>query len=300
MSLHDEGMSAEALAKRNSYEPEDTPIDWSAIDQIRADAKAGFQPAVDRAIERFDLDLEDIEVGGVECLRVMSRSGGMSNGRLMYVFGGAFIVGDPETDLPVAGALASACGVEVIAPRYRLAPEHPAPAASDDCLAVYQALAASSGRLLVAGESAGGNLGLLTVQRAIVDGLPSPAAMALLSPAVDLRTDRELYGTVVDPSLSHQRIFDVASVYPGDFALDDPAVSPLFGSMAGLPPTIMTTGTRDHLLAMTLRLFRRMRRAGIEVDCNVWPGMWHVFEFYDELPEAEESLNEIAAFLSAR
>jgi len=155
-------------------------------------------------------------------------------------------------------------------------------------------------RLLLAGESAGGNLALLTAQRALATGLPSPGALALLSPAADLRTDRELFGPVVDgdPSISHQRVLDVAGVYPGSYALDDPMVSPVLGPMEGLPPAIITTATRDLLQEMSLRLARRMRRAGVSVECNVWEGLWHVFEFYDDFPESAESLAEIASFLN--
>ena len=204
----DGGPSAEALAKRNSYLPDDEPVDFTEIAQQRIDAKAGFAAAADRAIERHSLTLSDITIGGVECLRVTSTSGGSANGRMLYIFGGGFIVGDPETDMPVIGAMAEGCGVEVIAPRYRLAPENPAPAAGDDCWAVYEAMATEPGRLLLAGESAGGNLALLTAQRAHQEQVPMASALALLSPAADLRTERELFGTVLDqdPSLRYQPV----------------------------------------------------------------------------------------------
>ncbi|MFT7474024.1 MAG: monoterpene epsilon-lactone hydrolase [Verrucomicrobiales bacterium] len=298
---NDGGMSPEALAYRNTYVPETDPIDFTTIKDVRAEAKSGFAEAVDRAIERHELELDDVVVGGIECLRIRSRRGGTANGSMLYVFGGAFIVGDPETDIPVIGALAELCGVEVIAPRYRLAPEHPAPAAGDDCFAVYRTMCADEDvRLLIAGESAGGNLALATAQAARSAGLRSPAALALLSPAADLRTERALFGPGVDadPSISYQRTLDIASVYPGALGVNDPRVSPIFGSMDGLPPTILTTGTHDLFLQMSLRLARKMRRSGIDVGCNVWPGMWHLFEFYDDFPESGESLAEIAGFLN--
>ena len=80
--------------------------------------------------------------------------------------------------------------------------------------------------------------------------------------------------------------------------LTDPSISPLFGPLEDLPPSIITTGTRDMLMPMSLRLDRQLRRAGVHVDTRVWDGFWHVFEYYDGYPEAEESLNEIAAFLN--
>ncbi len=127
-----------------------------------------------------------------------------------------------------------------------------------------------------------------------------PSAIALLSPAADIRTDRELFGTMIDqdPSLCYQQMLDLASVYPGAFSLDDPQVSPGLGSMDGLAPTIITTGSRDLLMEPSIRLANQLWRAGIDVECNVWRGLWHVFEFYDELPEAAHSLGDIVSFLN--
>ena len=114
-----------------------------------------------------------------------------------------------------------------------------------------------------------------------------------------LRTDPELFGAAIDrdPSLSHQLMLDVASVYACDVTLDDPAISPALGTMDDLPPTIITTGTYDLLMEQSLRVAQKIGAAGIDTACNVWPGLWHVFEFYDELPEAERSLRDIADFL---
>jgi len=281
--------------------PDDQPIDFGNIEVVRDKYRADFAEAAERAIVRHDLSLSEIEVGGVHCTRIVSNSGGFANGRMLYVFGGAFIVGDPYCDLPVLGALAARCRVEVIAPHYRLAPENQPPAAADDCLDVYRALALEGEeRLLVAGESAGGNLALLTAQMAVADGLPSPAALALLSPAVDLQTEREFFEPTfgIDPSLHPVRMDGVAKAYVGGGDPADPMLSPLFGSMHGLPPTIITTGSRDLFLSPSLRLERKMRRMGIDVDCRVWNGLFHVFEFYDEYPESAESLAEIADFLN--
>ena len=294
------GMSNEALAFMASLVRDDTPPDFSRIVQIREETREMYAANSDRAIDRYGLTREDIVIGGVECERVVSRKSDESQGTMVYLFGGGFIIGCPYTDLPIIGALAEWCRVEVIAPKYRLAPEHPAPAAADDCLAVWNQVApASNGPLLLAGESAGGNLALLLAQRAVSDGLRRPDAMALLSPAVDLRTDPELFEptTDADPTLSLARVSDLFAVYGPGRDLDDPKLSPLFGSLVDLPPTIITTGTRDLLLSMCLRLDRQMRRAGNDVACRVWDGFWHVFEYYDQYPEAAESLREIAAFL---
>lgn len=295
----DGGLSDAAIAFRDGLVPDPTAVDFEHMDRVRADYAEQYRAGAERAIDRHGLRLDDVDVGGIPCVRVRSRAG-TQRGTMLYLFGGAFMVGSPYSDLPVIGALADRCRVEVVAPVYRLAPEHPAPSASDDAVAAYRVLAHESARLLLAGESAGGNLAVLTAQRARAERIRQPAAMALLSPAVDLRPDPELYPVPgIDPSLDPQRIIDVGRAYVGERAFDDPSVSPLFAAMEGLPPTIITTGTRDLLSGMCLRLERKMRRAGVAVDCRVWDGLWHVFEYHDDFPESAESLAEIAAFLDA-
>jgi len=199
--------------------------------------------------------------------------------------------------------LAELCHVDVIAPKYSLAPEHPAPAAINDCMAVYREVAQSSvGRLLLAGESAGGNLALLVAQSAVNENIRIPDAMGLLSPAADLRPDSDLFEPTytLDPTLSQANMSDVLTAYLPGIDPKDPLVSPIFGDMRGLPPTIITTGTRDLLLAMCLRTARAMHRANVDVDTRVWNGFWHVFEFYDDYPESAESLSEITSFLNSK
>lgn len=302
MTARDGGLSSEARAWL-AAEPgdDDAPMDFSRIAEDRRDTLTRWHEASRRAIDRHGVIAEQVDVAGVECLRVTHPGGETPTATMMYVFGGAFIHGDPFSELPITAALAEFGGLEIICPNYRLAPEHPAPAAADDCLAVWRELcaAASGQKLLLGGESAGGNLALVTAQRARDEALAPPAAMALLSPAVDLRVDaHRMAAAPEDPTLSKTRMADVARAYPGDLAIDHPLVSPIFASMNDLAPTIITTGTRDMLLPGCLRLTRKMLRAGVDVTCRVWDGLWHVFEFYDAYPEAEESLREIADFLT--
>ena len=296
-------LSPQALAFLAAYECDDTPTDFANIASIRAQTANQFAPGAERAISRHALVRQDVEIGGIECERISSERTSEASGTLVYIFGGGFIVGCPHSDLPIIGALAEQCSVDVIAPKYRLAPEYPAPAALEDCAAVYERVAdATQGRLLLAGESAGGNLAVLVAQTAVARQLRVPDVMALLSPAADLRPDQSLFEPtwLRDPTLHPVRVADVGTAYVADSSATDPKISPLFGPMQGLPPTIITTGTRDLLMCMCLRLDRAMRRAGVEVDTRVWDGLWHVFEYYDEYPEAAESLMEIARFINAR
>ena len=296
-------LSPEAVRFLNTFEKDDTPIDFSRIQEIRAETICNDAPAAERAIERHAIAREDTEVGGIPCEHIRSTRTQTSTGTLVYLFGGGFMFGCPYSDLTIIGALAELCHVDVIAPNYSLAPEHPAPTAINDCMEVYREVAQSSvGRVLLAGESAGGNLALLVAQSAVNENIRTPDAMGLLSPAADLRPDSYLYepNYTRDPTLSQLILADVLAAYLPGIDPKDPLVSPIFGNMRGLPPTIITTGTRDLLLAMCLRTARAMHRASVDVDTRVWNGFWHVFEYYDDYPESAESLSEIASFLNSK
>ena len=176
MSVDD--LSPEAIEFLNAFEKDDTPIDFSRIQEIRAETITSDAPAAERAMERHAIAREDIEVGGIPCEHIRSTRTQTSTGTLVYLFGGGFIFGCPYSDLTISGALTELCHVDVIAPKYSLAPEHPAPAAFNDCMNVYREVAQSSGgRLLLAGESAGGNLALLVAQSAVRDNIRIPDAM---------------------------------------------------------------------------------------------------------------------------
>eukprot|EP01062_Namystynia_karyoxenos_P038067 TRINITY_DN27672_c0_g1_i2.p2 TRINITY_DN27672_c0_g1~~TRINITY_DN27672_c0_g1_i2.p2 ORF type:complete len:384 (+),score=93.49 TRINITY_DN27672_c0_g1_i2:67-1152(+) len=222
---------------------------------------------------------------------------------VLYFFGGAFVVGSPEDDLSMTARLAHSLARRVCAPRYRLAPEHPFPAAREDARAVYRALR-GRGDVLVVGESAGGNLAL----RLVLDVLAAPGeagpplAVGLLSPWVDLTHSGESHhapaGT--DPTLSVPHFLAPASAaYAGGAAAESDGVSPLFARIpAGFPPTVISSATRDLLLSDSARLADRLREAGAgAVELHVAEGLWHVFEWYPRLPEAVRSLRSIAAFL---
>lgn len=291
---------AEAWAAANTASAR--PTNFGDMARVRRDEAAGYEDAARRAGRRHRITMTTTEIGGVVCDLFTSASARRrGEGPLLYVFGGAFMMGDPFTDLPVIGALCELTGLDVVAPRYRLAPEHPSPAAIGDVEAVYRALVRTDrSPAAVAGESAGGNLALLVAQRAVAAGIPRPAVLALLSPAADLRADRALYepNVEVDPTLHFSRIEEVSAAYVADSDPADPTVSPGLGVMDGLPPTIITTGTRDLLMAGCVRLRDSMEAAGVEVTCQVWDGLWHVFEFDDQIPEQAQSLAEISAFIT--
>jgi len=217
---------------------------------------------------------------------------------VLYLYGGAFVCGGPEDDFHITARIASQTELTVCVPRYRLAPEHPYPAAREDVRAVYGALR-GKGELVVVGQSAGGNLALGMVLEAACP----PLAMVLLSPWLDLTHGGESHKTNVDPTLSVRHFLGpCARAYGGAVSLAAPGVSPLFSPFPAtpLPPTLVTTGSRDLLESDARRLVASLQAGGTNVRLVCWGGMWHVFEWNANLPEASRSLAEIARFIRLR
>ena len=270
-------------------------------DEVRAD-RAAIRAAAEAEgpgiAARLGLTLDWREIGGVRSLEI-TPEGASDAPPLLYIFGGGFITGGPLEDLRISGGLANRLRHRIISPTYRLAPEHPFPAALEDVTAVARAMERPQA---IIGESAGGNLTLALTQRLMAEGA-GPEVIALLSPAVDLsdeavRTDAE--DGPDDPTLSPEIMRAVPGLYAPDADRTNPEISPInapFGP--NWPSTIITTGTRDRLIAHAARLTQAIRNGGGEADLRLWPGLWHVFEYYD-VPEAEISLDEIAAFIAGK
>lgn len=223
---------------------------------------------------------------------------------LFYLFGGGFVVGSPRDDLPILAGLSHRLGARCVTPDYRLAPEHAFPCALDDIETVYRAILENHepGRVVIAGESAGGNLALALLLRCRSKGLPMPAGAALLSPWSDLSKNGDTTNMAMgfDPTLDYDRYLQcAATAYVADADVTDPFISPIYGTYdSAFPPILITTGTRDLFLSDCARLSTRLRQAGADVSLHVWEGMWHVFEFYSDIPESHGSLDEIASFLA--
>ena len=304
MSRRDADMSAAALElyaemrKTGTVTPE-----LDGLQQYRRDVRAGFEPWVQAAVAEFRGKIEDIEVCEIGCKQVTPDNWSTSDGAcILYAYGGGFISGSCHEDLIIAAPLARLSEARIVMVDYRLSPEHPYPAAQQDMRRVYPQLLEQYGpqRLVVAGESAGGNQALALMQHVRDQGLSLPGCAALFSPWCDLgnQGDSHAFNDGRDPTLSTPWT-DIAAAWHADGqALDDPGISPLYGDMKALPPCIITTGSRDLLLSQCLRLARKLRAAGVSCDLRVNEGMWHVFEFYP-IPEAGQSIREVAEFIKA-
>ncbi|MEM8619814.1 MAG: alpha/beta hydrolase [Actinomycetota bacterium] len=222
---------------------------------------------------------------------------------ILYFHGGGYVLGSPRSHTALAARLARRAASRITVIDYRLAPEHPYPAAVDDCVAAYRALIAEGiapERLVVAGDSAGGGAALCTLQRLSDAGDPLPAGAYLLSPWTDLSASGETVSTKadVDPMLRAHLIREMAKLYAGHVALDDPGLSPLFADLAGLPPMLIQTGEDEVLLSDSTRLAERARAAGVDVRLDVRSAMWHVYQaLAGFMPEADEALVRGAVFI---
>jgi monoterpene epsilon-lactone hydrolase len=224
---------------------------------------------------------------------------------LLWLHGGAYCIGSPATHRRHAAMVGLAAGARVFVADYRLAPEHPFPAALDDALAAYRGLVADHdpGGVVVIGDSAGGGLTAALLVALRDGGEPLPAGAVMLSPWADLTLAGESWRTraAVDPLLDEARLREAAGWYAGDRALDDPLVSPVFADLAGLPPLFVSAGDRETLRDDAELFAARARAAGVDVVSEIVPGMVHVFHALAGMcPEGDAANERIAAFVRDR
>ncbi len=239
-------------------------------------------------------------IGGVRVLRVTPPD---ANGRIVYLHGGAYVLGSAETHLRLGAAYARASGAEAIVVDYRLAPEYPYPAAIEDALAVWRGISGDGVPTALAGDSAGGGL-VLALAIAIRDaGLPPPAALAITSPWVDLTLNAPSITAraKAELMLSQRGLALDADRYRGAVPAGDPRVSPLFAELKGLPPTMIQVGEAEILYDDALELATRLHAAGIAVRLQAWQEMGHAWAaFGDAVPEAAMSIAGLGGFLRER
>lgn len=272
-------------------------LDPDALAFIRSSSAAMLKPLADARAARHGVEVEDGLHGGVP-VRIVRKAGtAASEDRLLINFhGGGFVLdsGSLNESIPIAGLT----GIPVVTVDYRLAPEHPFPAAVDDALAVYRdALTRHAPSAIgIFGTSAGAILSLQLLARLKAEGLPLPAAAGLLSGAGDL-------GVVGDceaflPSLSAGRAStEMLDSYCTATPRSDPLLSPIRGDLSGLPPVMVMASTRDQLLSHSLLVDRALRAAGVTVDLRVYEGMMHAFWAWIECPETDDALAAQADFL---
>lgn len=229
------------------------------------------------------------------------------DGAVLYFHGGAFISGSCRTHRDLAARISKASGAPVLVVEYRLAPEHPYPAANEDCLQAYQWLLEqgySGSQVMLGGDSVGGTLVLMTLLAIRDSGLPSPAGAFLMSPHTDfIRFDSESYVTraELDPtgSLASSRL--CADYYAGSLQPRPSILSPLSCELEDLPPLLLQVGEHEVLYDECVQFAHRAEVAGVPVVLEVWEDMWCVFQQLAAiLPEGQSAIEHIGAFVNSR
>ncbi|QYC41512.1 Monoterpene epsilon-lactone hydrolase [Nonomuraea coxensis DSM 45129] len=283
-----------------------------ALDALLRDAPKSPDATVEEARAGFDqmfqapapegVTVRDTTLGGRPALEL--DTGDPAAAVLLYLHGGGYVVGSPRTHLALAGELARRARTRVVSPDYRLAPEHPFPAAVEDGLAAYRELLALSGspaRVALAGDSAGGGLAIATLLAAREEGLPMPAAVVMFSPWTDLTFTGASIDTKhgIDPIFVRSDLEVYRTHYLGRQDPSTPTASPALADLTGLPPLLVQAGSNELLLDDAVLLAARAAAADVDVTLQVWGGLPHVFQHHTALvEEAGQALDDAARFLS--
>ena len=241
------------------------------------------------------------DLGGVPVIFI-DIAGVEPRGTIFHIHGGGFALGSAAGSAGLASALARKTGMRAVSVDYRLAPEHPYPAALHDVTAAYRALTGQAGAdpVVVSGESAGGNLAIELLIAGQTQGLTMPAAALLLSPMTDLTVTGASYAgkAHADPAITARAIRARAADYLAGADPADPLVSPIFADLSGLPPLLIQAGSHEVLLDDATRLAAKAAADDVAVILDITPGVPHVFQaFAALLDEGDAALNRAARFV---
>lgn len=251
-----------------------------------------------------NITVEKINMEGIQAEWLIPFSSSTRSEKvILYLHGGGYVTGSIEDHRMMCGLLANATGTKVLIPEYRLAPEHPFPAALDDALKVYQWLldqGYSSTNMIIAGDSAGGGLSIATVLALREKSGSLPAAIVCLSPWADLALTGQSHTTKAkaEAILNKDVLHEWALCYTDESNLTNPLVSPIHGDFHGFPPLLIQVGSEEILLDDSTLLVEKAKSAGVHVTLKIWDGMWHVWQALGDLiPENKKTFEEIGQFV---
>ena len=245
-----------------------------------------------------DVVVQETVINGVPAEFIQGKEA--KEGVILYLHGGAYALGSIQVHREFLTRLATACQIKVLAINYRLAPEHPFPAALEDAISAYRGLLNQGfdpAKIVIAGNSAGGGLALATLI-SLRDGNEAlPACAVCISPWVNLASTREFANNNHDPILNPKLLGVYARTYVQDAEPNAPLISPIYADLSGLPPLLLHVGTHEILLDDAILLSERARQANVEVVIELWQGLFHVFQIVPYMPETNLSLKHIAEFI---
>jgi acetyl esterase/lipase len=276
--------------------------EWKELIGRLAAAGAATQKGVR---EKLGVSMETSTIGGVKVFVLTPKNipAANRNRLLVHVHGGGYVYNPGEAGTGEATLMAAFGGFKVISIDYRMPPDFPFPAAMDDAMAVWkEAVKMQNPRnMAIFGTSTGGGMTLAMILRAKQEGLPLPAAIAPGTPWSDLTETGDTYKTnewLDNVLVSYNGYLRrAAELYANGHDLKDPQLSPIYGDFSGFPPAMLTSGTRDLFLSLTVLTHRKLRRAGVEAELQVFEGMSHAqYNFDASAPETKEVFGEIARF----
>jgi acetyl esterase/lipase len=282
-----------------------TTTEWKAL--INELAAAGA-PARREAREKLGVAMEPTVIGGVKAFILTPKEIPPENRNrlLIHVHGGGYVYNPGEAGTTEGTLMAAYGGFKIISIDYRMPPDFPYPAAMDDAMAVWREATKMQDprKMAIFGTSTGGGMTLAMILRAKQENLPMPAAIAPGTPWSDLTETGDTYKTNewLDNVLVSYNGYLVraAKLYSNGHDLKDPQLSPIYGDFGGFPPAILTSGTRDLFLSLTVLTHRKLRRAGVEAELQVYEGMSHAQYIFDPYaPETKEVFTEIARFFDS-
>ncbi|PSS60507.1 esterase [Ensifer sp. NM-2] len=283
----------------NALYPLPAPEDHEAWRRLQIAADAHYADALRGATDETKVAIETLRLGTATVHVATPNNLRFTDCVFIDLHGGALVFGGGDACRESARLQADRHGMVCYGIDYRMPPDHPFPAALDDCMAVYRHVIDQygAGRVLFGGRSAGGNLAMATILRARDEGMPSPAGVVLLSPQVDLTESGDSFQTnrTVDVVLPNS-LMSNNLLYADGAELSHPYLSPLFGEMsAEFPPIFLQSGTRDLFLSNTVRLHRKLRRVGVPVELHVFEAMPH--GGFAGAPEDLELAAEVVRFV---
>ncbi len=250
-----------------------------------------------------DIKCEKISAGGVEAEWICAPNAAADRA-VLYLHGGGYVLGSINTHRDLMSRVSRAAGARVLGLNYRLAPEHPFPAAVDDAVAAYRWMLGQGlkpGRIAVAGDSAGGGLTVATLLAIRDAKLPTPGAGVCMSPWVDLEGIGESMQTraKVDPVVQREGLLGMAAAYLAGKNPRTPLAAPLYAELKGLPPLLIQVGNDETLLDDSNRLAEKAKADGVSVKLEVWPEMIHVWQLFASfLPEGQDAVEVIGKYVA--
>ena len=269
-------------------------IETASADRDIQEMRATYEAFHAQSPVPENLTVTAVTAGGVPSLALGSEAGDEPG--ILYLHGGGYIIGSAYGYRALAGALVAAAGVGAIVPDYRLAPEHPFPAALEDALSAYRWLAEQGRGVVLAGDSAGGGLACSLLLALKAQDLPMPAGAVLMCPAVDMTGESMLASAAPADAMEVAR--RAIEGYVAGHPLEDPVLNPIGADLTRLPPLLVQVATEDHVLLECRKLVERASEQGVDARLQLFPADTHVFHvFWSFLPEAADALQQAGAFI---